>query len=506
MTTLDLEQFVPPDFVEPTYLWIPPGRRGTMGDEIVSFARQLDWSINHWSIDPEQVEAIDAFGSYGPGGGYWTFETCLVEGRQNGKTLNITLPITLYDFFIRRVDRITWTSHLTDTNLATFKVVTDLIEANPMLSRRVKEISTQNSKEAITLMRHDGVESVMEFRARVSGGGRGKGGSIWVGDEWLYGTDESIGARMPTLRARTQAQIRYVSSAARRRSKHLRSLVKRGRSGKDRNLIYSERCAPGSFEEPGCAMEKCMHAPETPGCTLDREDLWHLANHAMGRRILYSKMRAERASMPATEFACEALGWHEPGDEEDNPIDLSKWTATTINGPVPGKASTLFVAGSFGLQTVAIAGAYLVGGRPHVKLADYRPGSEWVPERAKALKEEQRAALWSWESGGPESALAEDLATVARIRVEHPLTGLDMARGCVHMQKLVDELGLTHSNEAAITVALTNAVKRDVGDPGLWTWGVKKSAGDLAPLRAISGALYLLHKNRRSEPSVHVIG
>jgi hypothetical protein len=479
--TAVLEQFVPPAFVEPTYLWVPPGRRGTYGPEIVDFSA----SIGH-EVDPEQAQAIDAFGSYGPSGHYWTYETCQIEGRQNGKTDRVTLPVTLFDFFIIGVDRITWTAHLMDTTRDVFTTVKNLIDSNDALTRRVKEINESKSEEGVTLMNN----SVLEFRARVAGGGRGKGGSIWVGDEWTFGTDESIGSRMPTLRARTNAQIRYVSSAARGRSKHLRTLIRRGRSMVDRNLIYSERCAPGSFEEPSCDLEGCTHAYGIPGCALDREELWHLANHAMGRRISYSKMRSERASMPPTEFACEGLGWHEPGDEDERTIDSEKWADLAVEGQVDGPP-VFFLDCSPNLRSASIAGATLRDGRPHVKLADYRPGTDWLLARVTKLVTQYPGARWQYEGTGPASALAEDLKT-AGVIVEKPFTGTDLARGCAHLQKLVGNSAMSHSGDEAVATALASAVKRDAGDPGLWSWGRRRSAGDISPLVAVTGALWLL--------------
>jgi hypothetical protein len=126
----------PPAFVPPAHLWIPPGRRGSYGDEVV------DWSasIGH-PVDAEQALAIDAGASYGPGGNYLALEFAVKEGRQNGKTDRVVLPMTLADFFLFRVPVITWTSHLMDTSLATFKVVKALVEA----TRRCRGGSVRSS-------------------------------------------------------------------------------------------------------------------------------------------------------------------------------------------------------------------------------------------------------------------------------------------------------------------------------------------------------------------------
>ena len=156
--------FVPPAFVEPAFLHIPPGRTGSLGPEIVDFAA----SIGH-PVDPEQAADIDAFASLGAGGLYLGGTVCKIEGRQNGKTDRVILPMTMFDFFVLGVPAVTWTAHLMDTTRKTKAIVERLVEANPSLSARVKEIIDARDSEAIVLMSG----AVWEWRARSDAGGRG---------------------------------------------------------------------------------------------------------------------------------------------------------------------------------------------------------------------------------------------------------------------------------------------------------------------------------------------
>jgi hypothetical protein len=110
-----------------------------------------------------------------------------------------------------------------------------------------------------------------------------------------------------------------------------------------------------------------------------------------------------------------------------------------------------------------------------------------------------------FESNSPFSALADHNEESNRwefgadekrgwpgIFVEKPFTPNEMARGCVHLQKQVNDELLTHSGDPVVTAALRSAIKRDMGDPGLWSWGRKKSGGDISPLVSTTGALWLL--------------
>jgi phage terminase large subunit-like protein len=66
-----------------------------------------------------------------------------------------------------------------------------------------------------------------------------------------------------------------------------------------------------------------------------------------------------------------------------------------------------------------------------------------------------------------------------------------MGRACAHLQRLVQDKTLTHSDDPLFTAALAGAVKRDVGE-GLWAWGRRKSTTDISPLVAVTGALWTL--------------
>jgi hypothetical protein len=489
-TLLDRPTFTPPPFVEPAHLWVPPGRRGSYGPEIVDFSA----SIGH-SVDAEQAAAIDAMASYGPGGLWHTLEVAIVEGRQNGKTDRTLLPMTLADFFVRKVERIVWTAHLMDTCRDVFLTVQALIEANASLSRRVRHVNPASSEESVTLTSG----AVWDFRVRTGRGGRGKlPYDVLVMDEALFVTAAHMGARLPTLSSRPNPHLRYASSPALVESAHLRSLMRRGRSRSDGSLIWVEYCAPGSFKEPGCGDgPSCTHAYGTEGCILDREDRWHLANHAMGRRISYGFVRNERATLDPTEFARERNGWHEDGpeDEAKHPLDPDAWRATSTDESPPRRPLPRFFVtiGVDGAACIYVAVDRPRGGedeRPHVAMVDRRSGSEWLPERLEELAGRWPEALFGANKGGPVAGMVE-----AGLPVEvELLTPGEMAQACRHHEKLTKARGYTHRADPATSLSFSGAVSKPAGD-GLWSWDWRESS-NLAPMAAMTGALWMLEKHR----------
>jgi len=321
-----------PDLVDPAFLSIPP-RRGSYGDEACDLTEKAGRVL-----DDEQRLAVDAMLSYGPGGRWVALESAILEARQNGKTGGIILPCVLFDMFLMPPDRIVWTAHIFRTARDAFNDILGLIEGCADLSRRVKKVSASHGEEFIELHKPKTSSKAnsttrgakLEFLARSKGGGRGLGGKRIVMDEALFLAAEAMGALMPTLAARSMLgdpHIMYGSSAGVLGSDHLRTIRNRGRAGNDPSLIYAEWCAPGSWDNPGCDLgPECPHTAETDGCALDDETLWPRANHALGRRISYDYVRAERRALPPEEFGRERLGWFTEPAGVDIENLLARWS------------------------------------------------------------------------------------------------------------------------------------------------------------------------------------
>jgi hypothetical protein len=478
-----------PDLVAPAYLSVPPrvGSYGAEACDLTEMAGRI--------LDDEQRLAVDAMLSYGPGGRWVALESAVLEARQNGKTGGIILPSVLFDMFLMPPDRIVWTAHIFRTARDAFNDILALIEGCSDLSRRVKKVNASHGEESIELHKPAGGSATrgakLEFLARSKGGGRGLGGKRIVMDEALFLSAEAMGALMPTLAARSMLgdpHIMYGSSAGVLGSDHLRGLRNRGRKGGDPSLVYAEWCAPGSWDEPGCDLgPECPHMPETDGCALDDETLWPLANHALGRRISYDYVRAERRALPPEEFGRERLGWFTEPAGIDVDALIEKWTACGDDGSQPSGRPVFMIDASPGLKSAAIVACmWRPDGRPHLEVVAHEPGSTWLPARAARLQK-HRPLDWVIDPGGPAGALLPDLRLVGIDPREMSMR--DMGQACSAFVAAVEDEWMRHLNDQVMLRALKAADKRDIGD-GLWAWSRRKSGGDITVLVGATGALW----------------
>lgn len=483
--------------IDPAYFWVPP-RLGSYGDEAIDLAAEAGWDL-----DDEQKLAVDAFLSYGPGGRWAQLESVIIEPRQNGKTTRVLQPVTLFDLFLLPPDRIVWTAHLFRTSRDSFNDFHAAIKRTPMLSRRVKKVSESHGEEYIEL--HNGAR--MEFLARSSGGGRGLGGKRVVLDEALILDAGAMGALLPTLSARPDAQVNYGSSAGKETSTQLHALKKRGRAGGDPSLVYAEWCAPGSWEKPPCDLGKrCPHTVTTKGCALDNEEFWKQSNHAVRLgRITVEYLRNERRAFAGAvrEYGRERLGWHENVIEDGNAIDMKLWGDLKDPESVAlDPVSVAFeVANDRSTSAIAIAGRR-EDGLIHLQVIKSAPGVSWVVDDVVELSE-----LW-----GPCAIVVDDKSGAASLLPDLKERGLkvrprdperlplhdeivvttwatDMARACGQLyDSIAERHNVRHLGQAELDESMRGAVWRTLSDAKAWSR--KDALSDPSPLIAVTLALH----------------
>jgi hypothetical protein len=172
--------------------------------------------------------------------------------------------------------------------------------------------------------------------------------------------------------------VLYGSSAGHEDSEVLRKVRDRGRKGGPGAPAYVEWCAPGSFDEPGCADPGCQHLIGFPGCSLDVPENVQAANPMAGRRITWEYLAQEREEVqPPTKFARERLGWWDNPLSDLQPISVEAWEALIGDAPQTDADPYFFIDCSPNLKSASIAGATSYFGRQYVKMADYRSGTDW---------------------------------------------------------------------------------------------------------------------------------
>jgi len=479
------------DSVTPAYFWVPD-HAGTHGDEILDFNKQCGLTF-----DPEQELAINAMACHDKQGNWVAGEVCIIEPRQNGKTMRIVLPLTLADLFLFPPDEMMHTAHRFPTARKTFEAMKRIIDGNYDLRREVAKITSSHGQESILL--HNG--AMLMFIARSEVGGRGLGGKRVDFDEAFAVQSNQLGALVPTMAARPNSQLVYSSSAGLARSDALRAIRDRGRKMNDPGLVYIEFCAPGSWKETGCASQNCNHLITTEGCSLDKMDFAKQANPALNRRITPAKIEMMRRSMTASEFGREIFGWWDEVEAIDAvPIKKEEWDeCRDIHSKIVGSIVIAFdVSPDRRTACISVAG-YNSNRAIHAELIKYERGTNWVVPELLRLKRSHtllaasmpgnvRKPLIICDPSGPAASL---IPSLNKNRIDPYLTtAREMGSACGGLQDAVTEgrKEFVHIGQQQVDLAILSASKRTLGD-GAWAFGRKLSANvdvDICPATTIA--------------------
>lgn len=410
------------------------------------------------------------------------FEVGLVCARQQLKTGLLKLA-ALGWLFVDPQDLVIWSAHEFGTAQEAFRDMQALIAAAPELSSRVARIRTSPVEEIET---RDGAR--LRFKARTSGGGRGLTGSKVILDEAYALEPGMLGALLPTLISVGDPQVVYASSAGQARSVALRAVRDRGRRGA-RRLAYAEWCAP----RVACDLVTCRHDPGTPGCALDRVDLWREACVVTARRDPENMevIAGLRAALPPAQFMRECLGWwDEPTG--DAPIPEAVWSgmADPGSGIVSEPTVVLEVTPERDWACVVAAGGS-ADGRVHVEITsnsvtgdwDHRPGVDWVVPRLAGMGRRVWVA-----AGSAAESVVPDLERAGVLVDRVPAASVPAA--CGRFYDLAVSGGLAHPEQSDLAAAVVSARQKWLGDKA-FTWVRPDGAGDLTPLYAATLAVWV---------------
>lgn len=463
----------------PAYLHVPP-YDVTLGPEVAQVCE-----LAGFPPDEDQKRILDVNFAY-RAGRVAAMSSVIITPRQNIKTSTFEMTtigwlVLLKDWIARgeRPPLFIWSAHEYSTALDTHRHLAEIFEGSDFLRRRVKSIPRSNGEEGIEML--DG--SRLKFRARTKTGGRGLAGARTVLDEAFALQDSHMGALVPIMSARRDAQLLYGSSAGHENSFVLRDLRDRGREGDDA-IFYLETCddLPGD-----CQVPQCDHARSRPGCRLDDERRWERANPALDRRVSREYIRlVERATMPPAEFARERLGWWDEDPRGGGVFDMGKWA--TLADP----ESELTDLCCFSIDatperttgSISIAAAR-TDGKPYLETIDQRSGVDWMVTRAAELEEFYQPIGFVVDPASAAGALITDLE-MAGVTVIRPKTR-EVMYACGMMFDGIEAGWLRQSGQPELARALEGAVKRPYADG--WLLDRRHPNVDCTPL--ISGVLAL---------------
>lgn len=414
-------------------------------------------------------------------GGKWAAtEVVVIVSRQNGKGAiverRIVAGLSLFD-----EELIIYSAHQFRTTQEMFRRTLNMVQASPDLNARVTRAVRSTNELGIEFRGGQRVR----FLARSVGAGRGFSADCIILDEAYNLDTRHMDAIVPTVLARPNPQIWYLSSGGMLASVQLGRLRRRGLA-RDPSLAFFEWSARAKIL--GDDTDDDFSDPE----------VWAKANPGLGTRLSLATLglmyRTDPSGFPRE---CLGVGEYPPDDDEAGWEVISEraWLSCAdtspgifdpdieLAGPV---AMSLDVTPDRSWTSIGAVGCRL-DGRLHVQVIDHRPGTEWAPERAAELGRRWGPCVFAVDKSGPAASLIPALIR-AGVTVTTLSTG-DVVAGCGHFVDLVAADKVRHLGQRELNAAVKGARKRDVGDKA-WAWARRGVDVVISPLVAVGQAAY----------------
>lgn len=386
--------------------------------------------------------------------------------RQNGK--NGIVEVRELAGVVLLHESIIHTAHLFPTARESFYRLLGLVEGHPDVRNMLLGQPLASPASGYEMRFRGGGR--IRFIARSRTSGRGLTGDVLVFDEFQDLVDDAQGALLPTISARPNAQAWYLGSAPDIGSTVAHRVRARGRSRVTGRYSYKEYSAE-------------------PDANLDDRDAWRQANPAFPHRISEETIEAERLAMSDEMFARERLSISPDPLESGGPFGPA-WAQICDDSAVAEGIVCFAVDTNPERSWSGIVG---IGQGPVVSVVDYRPGTSWLVESCKTLKQKYRVPF-AVDKQGPVGAMIDEFRR-NRIRLIE-LDGTDTCRAAEAFYDAVTDRAVTVRTNDDLDRAVAGAVKQPVGDA--FRWGRKPSLSDICLLVAASNGLFASKAVRKS--------
>ncbi len=376
----------PPGASKPRVEGHPPFT-ATLGDLAIELARRAGLILDPW-----QQDSLRIMMAVNPDGTWVCPEFAEWVPRQNGKGALLEARV-LAGFLLLGEQLIMWSAHEFKTANREFRRMRRLIRK---LGVKVKDdgslwdiaigagktirvkITSGNDNKGFERL---DTEAQVQFIARSKDSGRGFDGDLNIIDEAYAMTAEQQDSLQPTMRAKPNPQVVYVSTPP--------------LTGDTGEIMYAlrARAEAGDFEELGYRdWGLAGDLDHLEGIDLDDRANWLAANPACPGRITLKAIARDRRTMVAKGgrgFARECLGIWPRRQLGGGSIDPAQWAS--LQDPTSRRHGDVALAvdispsgdyaaiGLFGLRA---------DGLGHWQLLDYRPGIAWVVGRVVAAKQQ----------------------------------------------------------------------------------------------------------------------
>lgn len=466
-----------------------PSSVGGYGQRVIDFCLLVGVCLDDW-----QQYVVHSLFEVTAEGEWASTEFGLLVARQNGKG-EILVGYDLAHLFLfprddNRRKTILHTAHEMKTTVDAFERLVGVIQAQPILMRRVRRIYTANGKEAIELKPRNGqlLGDRIRFIARSKNSGRGFSADIIVADEAQElpaFAQDALTYTQTTIANRQQVFFGTVPSEI-NDAEVFEGVRDRGRGQKHDRTGWMEWSPPGS-EDPKLA----------PQIDLADMDTWAASNPGVGLHGFFAAVIAEqleRTTDPDA-FARERCSiWPNRAEEEEaalSDLDLDQWNDNAVDGIAvgPGPVIAIALGNGGGFATVAIASRKDAGFV--VEHKETRAGTMWVADHVKRLREEIGAVLVVLDEKNA-SAILTNLKTVGVAYL--PMNPTEVAGAHAVFIEYSNAGMVWHRGQAEVAKSLRYATTRKVGSAGL-TWEPSDPTKPISHAQAVTWAVWGVTKS-----------
>lgn len=481
----------------------------SLGFSVIEFSTLLGIDLMPWQrwLLIHMLELVD---------GRLRFRTVVVlVARQNGKS-TVMKVLALWFMYVYGSRLILGTAQDLGVAEDLWQEAVELAQEDEDLAEEIRKVSNVNGNKALVL------ESGAQYKVKAATrrGGRGKTADVVVLDELReHQSFEAWAAITKTTLSLAQALVIGLSNAGDPKSVVLRHLRRMAHLA----LGDPDKIWTGTDDEPAAIIDELddLDADDVepddlaifewsapPNAAPDDRDAWAQANPSMNytlpERNLLSAFRQDPPDVWLTECLCQ---W--PDFSADGPFPAGQWAAgfDPDSRIAPGTPRTFCVDIAWDRTSATIAWAGLrEDGLPHVEVVADRVGTDWI---IPWLTDPERVARWGGRltvvvqaKGAPASSLLDELRALEVIDLVE-WGGSDLGAGCGKLYDLVRDAGLKesdppggaptraglcHLSQPILNVAANAAVTKPLGDS--WVWNRKASPVNIAPLMAVTGALW----------------
>jgi len=394
--------------------------------------------------------------------------------RQNGKSNLVRLRI-LAGLLLWGDKLVLSTAQSREVALEQFRLVVELCEDVPWLSKQIKKVSRTNGKEELEFKTGGRLKVV----ATTEGASRGFSADLVIVDEVRqHRTTDAYAALVYTTQARPNPQVWAVSNAGDAGSIVLNRM-------RDQAMAAIATGTPGPLGWWEWSAE--------PGADLDDRDAWATANPALGHLIdedaLAARVKSDPPDIVRTEMLCQWV------DTLDSPFPSGVWAdaydpAVSI---APGRPTWLGIDVTPDRRDAALVAVQLLEDEETkvVHVLDTWHADQTIDDLAIAGKVAQRArdlearvvAFDRWTAAGIAQRISGQSIPVGDV------SGARFAQACDELLSAMVSKRLKHTGQEVLTEQVSSAARKTTGDGG-WRIVRRQSAGPVCAAVAMAMAVH----------------